>query len=415
MFGLILASICVFLVVILLLVILLLIAKKYLSPSGVVKISINGGKKEFDVEPGGSLLSTLAENKVFLSSACGGKGSCGQCRCQVLEGGGAILPTEKVHFTRKEQNDNWRLGCQVKVKQDIKIQIPESILGVKKMECEVVSNRNLAAFIKEFIVKLPDGIHMDFIPGSYSQIDIPQYSLDYKDFDIDEQFVGTWKHFNMYDLKCVNPEPTIRAYSMANYPAEGDEIMLNVRIATPPFDRVHGGFMKVSPGIASSYIFSLKPGDKVMMSGPYGEFHPILDTKNEMLYIGGGVGMAPLRAHILHLLKTLNIRDRKISYWYGARSVGDIFYEQDFRDLEKEFPNFSFHIALSDPRPEDNWKGYVGFIHQVIYDNYLKDLDNPEDIEYYMCGPGPMSAAVVKMLDSLGVPSKNLMYDNFGG
>lgn len=415
MFKLIFASISVFLVVILLLVILLLIAKKYLSPSGVVKVNINDGKKEFEVEPGGTLLSALAENNVFLSSACGGKGACGQCRCQVMEGGGEILPTEKVHFTRKEQNNFWRLGCQVKVKQDIKIQIPESVLGVKKMECEVVSNRNVASFIKEFIVKLPDGVHMDFIPGSYCQIDIPKYDLKYRDFAIDEQFHGDWEHFKMYDLTCKNPEETVRAYSMANYPAEGDYIMLNVRIATPPFDRVHGGFMKVSPGIASSYIFSLKPGDKVMMSGPYGDFHPILDSKNEMLYIGGGVGMAPLRAHILHMLKTLNIRDRKISYWYGARSTADIFYEEDFRALEKEFPNFSFHIALSAPRPEENWKGYVGFIHQVIYDNYLKNCDAPEDIEYYMCGPGPMSAAVVNMLDDLGVPSKNLMYDNFGG
>ena len=415
MFELIFASICVFLVVILLLVILLLVAKKYLSPSGVVKVSINDGKKEFQVQPGGTLLSALAENEVFLSSACGGKGACGQCRCQVLEGGGEILPTEKVHFTRKEQNNFWRLGCQVKVKQDIKIHIPKSVLGVKKMECEVVSNRNVASFIKEFIVKLPDGVHMDFIPGSYSQIDIPKYDLKYRDFEIDKQFQGDWEHFKMYDLTVKNPEETVRAYSMANYPAEGDCIMLNVRIATPPFDRVHGGFQKVSPGIASSYIFSLKPGDKVMMSGPYGEFHPILDSKNEMLYIGGGVGMAPLRAHILHLLKTLNIRDRKISYWYGARSTADIFYEEDFRELEKEFPNFSFHIALSSPRPEEHWTGYVGFIHQVIYDNYLKDCDAPEDIEYYMCGPGPMSQAVVKMLDDLGVPSKNLMYDNFGG
>ena len=414
MIRLVLASITVFLVVILLLVILLLIAKRYLSPTGSVQISINDGEKEIEAEPGGSLLQTLAENNVFLSSACGGKGSCGQCRCQVLEGGGEILPTEKIHFTRKEQMQSWRLGCQVKVKQNLKIQIPEYILGVKKMECEVVSNKNVGSFIKEFVVKLPEGVHMDFIPGSYCQINIPKYQLNYSDIPVGENYRSDWEHFHMYDLVCRNDEPTVRAYSMANYPDEGDFIILNVRIATPPFDRAHGGFMKVSPGIASSYIFSLEPGDKVMVSGPYGDFHPILDSKNEMLYIGGGVGMAPLRAHLLYLFKTLNIRDRKISYWYGARSKRDIFYEEDFRKLEEEFPNFSFHIALSDPQPEDHWTGYTGFVHQVIYDHYLKDIDNPEDIEYYMCGPGPMSAAVVKMLDELGVPSKNLMYDNFG-
>lgn len=415
MFRLIFASVSVFLVVILLLVIILLIAKKYLSPSGFVKISINDGKKKFNVRPGDSLLSTLAQNNVYLSSACGGKGSCSQCRCQVIEGGGEILPTEKVHFTRKEQNEFWRLGCQVKVKQDIKIQVPEFILGVKKMQCEVVSNRNVASFIKEVVVKLPENLHMDFVPGSYCQIDIPEYNLEYHDIEIDEPYRSDWEHFKMYELSVENAERTNRAYSMANYPAEGDCIILNVRIATPPFDKIHGGFMKVSPGIASSYLFSLKPGDKVNISGPYGDFHPILDTKNEMVYIGGGVGMAPLRAHILYLLKTLNVRDRKISYWYGARSTADLFYEEDFRALEKEFPNFSFHIALSDPRPDEHWTGYTGFIHQVIYDHYLKDCDAPEDIEYYMCGPGPMSAAVESMLYDLGVPPKNLRYDNFGG
>ncbi len=414
MLSLIKASVIVFLVVILLLVIILLVAKKYLSPSGKVKVLING-KKELETEPGGTVLSTLSENGIFLSSACGGKGSCGQCTCQVVEGGGQILPTEKVHFSRKEQSAHWRLGCQVKVKEDMKIQVAESVLGVKKWECEVISNKNVATFIKEFVVRLPEGEHMDFVPGSYAQIDIPKYDLNYKDFEIDERFHGDWDKFNMWDLTCKNEEETVRAYSMANYPAEGDVITLNVRIATPPFDRKNGGWMKVSPGIASSYIFSLKPGDKVQMSGPYGDFHPILDTKNEMLYIGGGAGMAPLRAHLLHLLKTLKVTDRKISYWYGARSKAEIFYEEDFRELEKQFPNFSFHIALSAPLPEDTWDGPVGFIHQVIYDNYLKNHDDPDDIEYYMCGPGPMSKAVEDMLYNLGVPRENLLFDDFGG
>ncbi len=406
-------SVGVFLGVILLLVIILLVAKSYLSPSGEVTVTMNG-KQELKTQQGGTLLGTMAANDIFLSSACGGKGSCGQCRCQVLEGGGEILPTEKVHFSRKEQADHWRLGCQVKVKQDMKIAVDESVLGVRKWECEVVSNRNVATFIKEFTVKLPEGEHMDFVPGSYSQIDIPEFDISYRSFDIDKQFHGDWDRFKMWDLNCRNTEPTIRAYSMANYPAEGDVITLNVRIATPPFDPATKGFMKVNPGIASSYIFNLKPGDKVMMSGPYGDFHPILSTKNEMLYIGGGAGMAPLRAHILHLLKTLKISDRKISYWYGARSKGEIFYEEDFRELEREFPNFTFHIALSAPLPEDHWTGYVGFIHNVIHDEYLVKHDAPEDIEYYMCGPGPMSDAVKRMLDELGVPAKNLMFDDFG-
>ena len=414
MLSLIKASVIVFLIVILLLVIILLVAKKYLSPSGKVKVLING-KKELETEPGGTVLGTLAANDIFLSSACGGKGSCGQCTCQVIEGGGQILPTEKVHFSRKEQNAHWRLGCQVKVKEDVKIQVAESVLGVKKWECEVISNRNVATFIKEFVVRLPKGEHMDFVPGSYAQIDIPKYNIKYKDFDIDERFHGDWDKFKMWDLNCKNDEETVRAYSMANYPAEGDVITLNVRIATPPFDRKNGGWMNVSPGIASSYIFALKPGDKVQMSGPYGDFHPILDSKNEMLYVGGGAGMAPLRAHLLHLLKTLKITDRKISYWYGARSKAEIFYEEDFRELEKQFPNFSFHIALSAPLPEDNWDGPVGFIHQVIYDNYLKNHDDPDDIEYYMCGPGPMSKAVEDMLYNLGVPRENLLFDDFGG
>jgi Na+-transporting NADH:ubiquinone oxidoreductase subunit F len=411
---LILSSIGVFLAVILLLVVILLVAKNYLSPSGCVKIMING-EKEVEVGSGSNLLTTLSANKIFLPSACGGGGSCAQCRCQVDSGGGEILPTEKVHFSRKEQQANWRLGCQVKVKQDMEIRIPEAVLGVKKWECEVVSNRNVATYIKEFVVKLPEGEHLNFTSGGYIQIDVPKYDINYSDYAIEERFRTDWDKFKMWDLTCKNNEETMRAYSMANYPAEGDIVMLNVRIATPPFDRVNGGFMKVSPGICSSYIFSLKPGDKVMVSGPFGEFHPILDSDREMLYVGGGAGMAPLRSHILHLLKTLKITDRRISYWYGARSKNEIFYEEDFRELEKEFPNFSFHIALSDPLPEDNWTGPVGFIHNVILENYLKDHDAPEDIEYYMCGPGPMAKAVEKMLYDLGVPRNMLMFDDFGG
>ena len=406
-------SLVVFLLVILLLVIILLVAKQYLVASGDVTITING-EKEVVAPAGSTLLNTLSTQSIFLPSACGGGGSCAQCKCQVLEGGGEILPTETVHFSRKEIKDNWRLGCQVKVKNDIKIKMDESILGVKKWECEVVSNRNVATFIKEFVVKLPAGEHLNFISGGYIQIDIPKYDLKFTDFDIEEQFRGDWDKFKMWDLACKNDEETMRAYSMANYPAEGDIVMLNVRIATPPFDRATGGWMNVKPGISSSYIFNLKPGDKVMVSGPFGEFHPLLDTKREMLYIGGGAGMAPLRSHVLHLLNTLKISDRKITYWYGAHSKKEIFYEEDFRKLEKEFPNFTFNIALSEPQPEDNWTGMVGFIHQVIHDEYLSKHDSPEDIEYYMCGPGPMAKAVEKMLWDLGVPREMLMFDDFG-
>ena len=407
-------SLVVFLLVILLLVVILLVAKQYLVASGDVTITING-EKEVIAPAGSTLLNTLSSQNIFLPSACGGGGSCAQCKCQVIEGGGEILPTETVHFTRKEIKDNWRLGCQVKVKNDVKIKMDESILGVKKWECEVVSNKNVATFIKEFVVKLPEGEHLNFISGGYIQIDIPKYDLKFTDFAIEEQFRGDWDKFKMWDLACKNEEETMRAYSMANYPAEGDIVMLNVRIATPPFDRASGGWMNVKPGIASSYIFNLKPGDKVMVSGPFGEFHPLLNTKREMLYIGGGAGMAPLRSHVLHLLNTLKISDRKITYWYGARSKKEIFYEEDFRKLEREFPNFTFNIALSEPQPEDNWTGMVGFIHQVIHDEYLSKHDAPEDVEYYMCGPGPMAKAVEKMLWDLGVPREMLMFDDFGG
>jgi Na+-transporting NADH:ubiquinone oxidoreductase subunit F len=402
-----------FLLITLILVGALLFAKAKLIPSGNVKMTVNG-EKEFNVPLGGTVLSTLQSNGIFLSSACGGGGSCGQCRCQIPEGGGNILPTEVGFFSRKQIKDNWRLGCQTKIKENINIQVPESVFGVKEWECTVVSNHNVASFIKEFTVRLPEGEKMNFQPGSYSQISIPKFSMNYKDIDVDERFRDEWDKFKMWNLSCTNEEETIRAYSMANYPAEGNIITLNVRIATPPFDRSTGTWQAgVKPGIASSFIFTLKPGDKVKMSGPYGDFH-ILNTKREMLYIGGGAGMAPLRAHLLHLFNTLMTTDRFVTYWYGARSKAEIFYEEDFRKIEKMFPNFKFHIALSEPRPEDQWKGHVGFIHQVIYDNYLKEHEAPEDIEYYMCGPGPMSNAVKKMLDSLGVPPEMLLFDDFG-
>ena len=408
----ILVSVGIFLVVTLLLVIVLLVAKSKLVPSGNVKLTING-EKEAEVPIGGTLLSTLQGENIYLSSACGGSGSCGQCRCRVVEGGGEILPTETGFFSRKEQKEHWRLACQTKVKEDMQVIVPESVFGVKEWECEVISNRNVSTFIKEFVVKLPEGEVMNFQSGSYAQITIPPYDIKYADYDIDEKFRGDWDHFDMWSLTCKNDTETIRAYSMANYPAEGNIITLNVRIATPPMDRATHKWLPVSPGISSSYIFSLKPGDKVRMSGPYGDFH-IQDTDAEMLYIGGGAGMAPLRAQILHLFRTLHT-GRKVSYWYGARSKKEIFYEEDFREIEKQFPNFNFHIALSDPQPEDNWTGYVGFIHQVIYDNYLKDHDAPEDIEYYMCGPGPMANAVKVMLEDLGVPRSQLFFDDFGG
>ena len=411
-----------FFVLAMILVIVLLIAKKYLVPSGNVKITIND-KDELNVPSGGNLLNTLANEKIFLPSACGGGGSCGQCRVRIVAGGGDALPTEKVHLTRKEMLNGWHLGCQVKVKNDMKIAVPESVLGVKEWECEVISNKNVATFIKEFIVALPKGEHMDFIPGSYAQIKIPKYEMDY-DKDIDKSLIGdaylpAWEKFGLFGLKCKNDEETIRAYSMANYPAEGDRIMLTVRIATPPFKpKPQVGFQDVMPGIASSYIFTLKPGDKVIMSGPYGDFHPIFDSKKEMIWVGGGAGMAPLRAQIMHMTKTLKTTDRKMSYFYGARALNEVFYLEDFLQIEKDFPNFSFHLALDRPDPTADAAGVKytpGFIHQVMYETYLKNHEAPEDIEYYMCGPGPMSAAVVKMLDSLGVEPESIMYDNFGG
>ena len=405
-------SAIVFLLITLILVVALLYAKAKLVPSGNVKVVVND-EKQFEAPIGGTVLGTLQSQGIVLSSACGGGGSCGQCRCQVEVGGGNILPTEVGFFSRKQIKDHWRLGCQTKVKEDMVIRVPEEVFGVKSWECEVVSNNNVASFIKEFVVKLPEGEKLNFKPGSYAQIVIPKFDIKYSDMDIDDRFKSEWDKFKLWPLTCKNEEETIRAYSMANYPAEGNIITLNVRIATPPFDRSTGTWKAgIKPGIASSYIFSLKPGDKVTMSGPYGDFH-ILETNNEMLYIGGGAGMAPLRAQLLHLFNTVKT-GRKVSYWYGARSKNEIFYEEDFRAIEKEFPNFKFHIGLSEPRPEDNWTGPVGFIHQVIYDNYLKDHEAPEDIEYYMCGPGPMSNAVKAMLDNLGVAKENILFDDFG-
>ena len=399
-----------------LLVAVLLFAKSKLVKSGKVKIDINNGTKELEVNTGSNLLNTLAEHKLFLPSACGGKGSCGQCKCQVVEGGGTILPTETGFFTRKQILNNWRLGCQVKVKNDMKIVVPDSVLSIKKWECEVISNNNVATFIKEFCVKIPDGETLNYRSGGYIQVDVPAMTVDYKDFDIDPQYRADWEKMKMFDLKMVNPTPTLRAYSMATYPAEGNIIKLNVRIATPPFDRAKGGFMDVNPGICSSYIYSLKPGDKVMISGPYGEFFIPEDAPEdqEFIFIGGGAGMAPMRSHIMHLFKTEKTK-RKVSFWYGARSLKEAFYLEDYAALEAEFPNFKFNLALDNPLPEDNWTGYKGFIHQVLYDNYLKNHENPEDALYLMCGPPMMVKSVENMLDSLGVPPESILFDNFGG
>ena len=415
-------SIVVFLIVILLLVGILLVAKKYLSPSGKVTITINSDQK-LVVEQGGSLLTTLNDNGIHLSSACGGKGSCGQCRCQVVEGGGEILDTEKSHFSRKEVKEHWRLGCQAKVKGDLSIKVSDDILNVKEWDCTVISNKNVSSFIKEFKVALPPGEHMDFVPGSYAQIKIPAYDcIDYdKDFDKDmigEEYIGTWTKFNILSLKAHNPEDTVRAYSMANYPAEGDIITLTVRIASTPFlPRPQVGFQDVPTGIGSSYIFSLKPGDKVKMSGPYGDFHPKFDSKREMIWIGGGAGMAPLRSQIMHMTKTLNCRDREMYFFYGARSLTEAFFLEDFWALEKEFPNFHFHLSLDQADPKADAEGvkyYAGFAVNCIRDTYLKDHEAPEDCEYYLCGPPMLIKTVTDYLDSLGVDNDSIMFDNFG-
>lgn len=411
-FNLLLIGSAIFLGIILLLVAMIIIAKAKLSPSGKAKIKINK-EQEIEVDRGNSLLQTLSVNKIFLPSACGGRGTCGMCKCQINEGGGSILPTEVGFFTRKQIKENWRLGCQVKIKENIDIHVPEEILSIKKWECEVVSNHNVATFIKEFVVKLPKGENLNFKSGGYVQIDVPEIEVDFKkDIDVETEYRDEWDKFKMWDLKMINKEETFRAYSMANHPAEGNVIILNIRIATPPFDRKTNGFMKVNPGICSSFIFSRKPGDKVTISGPYGEFH-IKPTNNEMMFIGGGAGMAPMRSHIFDQFHTQKT-NRKATFWYGARSKREIFYEEHFEEIEKHFPNFKFTIALSEPKPEDKWTGKIGFIHKVIFDEYLSKHDAPEDIEYYLCGPPVMNDAIQKMLYDLGVPAEMIAFDDFG-
>ncbi len=424
------ASIVVFLTITFLLVGMLLGVKARLMPSGSVKLFING-EKDVEVSSGSTLLSTLGDNKIFLPSACGGGGTCIQCKCIVKDGGGEILPTEAPHFSRKEIAEGWRLGCQVKVKQDMVIEVPEEVFGIKKFEAKVVRNWNVASFIKEFVVEIPEEMHYE--AGGYIQIEVPACEVDYKDIDISahpeehpediNKFQLEWDKFKLWDLKMKNPELVERAYSMASFPAEGKEIMLNVRIATPPFDRAKNGWADVNPGVASSYIFSLKAGDPVTISGPYGEFF-INHSEAEMLYVGGGAGMAPMRSHLYHLFRTLKT-GRKVTFWYGGRSKRELFYTDHFRALERDFPNFKFYIALSEPLEEDNWKvkdglngegdGFVGFVHQVVIDNYLNDHEAPEDIEVYFCGPPLMNQAVEKMAEDFGVPDENVRFDDFGG
>ena len=416
-------SIIVITVVTLILVALLLWIKAKLTPSGSVKININNGSKEIEVAPGGTLMNSLAENGIFLPSACGGKANCGQCKVRVVEGGGTILPTETGFFSRKQIKDGWRLGCQVKVKDNLGIAVPESALSVKKLECEVISNKNVATFIKEFTVKLPEGENIDFKSGEYIQIDIPEYDVNFADMDIDPIYRGDWEKYGFFGIKYKNTVPTIRAYSMASYPAEKGVIKLNVRIATPPFDRSQprGVFkmLPVPPGIASTYVFSRKPGDKVMISGPYGEF--LLPTEDpdtqEYIFVGGGAGMAPLRSHIMHLFKTLKTK-KPVRFFYGARALVEAFYLEDFAEIEREFPNFRFHLALDRPDPAADAAGVAytpGFVHNVMYETYLKDHEAPEDIKYFMCGPPMMTKCVNELLDSLGVAPENILYDNFGG
>lgn len=418
------AAVIALLIVTVILVVLLLVVKDAITPKGKIKIDINDGKKTVEVTPGNSLMASLAEQKIFLPSACGGKANCGQCKVQVLEGGGEILPTEVGFFNRKQIKNGWRLGCQVKVKENLKIQMDESALSVTKLECEVISNHNVATFIKEFTVKLPEGEHIEFKSGQYIQIDIPAYHLYFKDIEVEPEYRKDWERFGFFNLESVNPTATIRAYSMASYPGEKGIIKLNVRIATPPFDRSvpkeqGPKLLPVNPGIASSYVFTRKPGDKVTISGPYGEFLlPKNDPDNvEYIFVGGGAGMAPLRSHIMQLFKTLKT-GRKVSFFYGARALVEAFYLEDFAEIEKEFPNFKFYLALDRPDPAADAAGVkytAGFVHNVMYETYLKDHETPEDIKYFMCGPPMMVASVNKLLDSLGVPPENVLYDNFGG
>lgn len=404
----ILLGIAVFTTTVLALVSLILVAKQMLVSSGSVKIMIND-QKEIEVPAGGKLMSALAEEGIFVSSACGGGGTCAQCTVKVFEGGGDILETEKGHINKREAREGCRLSCQVAVKNDMKIEVPHEAFETKKWECTVRSNDNVATFIKELILELPEGEDVAFKAGGYIQIEAPPHEVEYKDFDIQEEYHADWDQYDVWRYKSVVKEETIRAYSMANYPGEKGIIMLNVRVASPPPRAPEG----TPPGKMSSFIFNLKPGDKVTISGPYGEFF-IKETEAEMLYVGGGAGMAPLRSHIFELFKNLKT-GRKVSYWYGGRSLRELFYIDEFRALEKEFPNFQFNIALSEPLPEDNWDGYVGFIHQVVIDNYLKDHPAPEDIEYYFCGPPIMNQCVTQMCEDFGVEPENIAFDDFGG
>ena len=404
-------ALAVALVVIWILVAVLLFARRKLVPGGKVKIRING-EREVEHERGCSLLQALSDEKVYVPSACGGGGSCGTCKGKVLSGGGSILPTELAHISRKMAADHYRLFCQVKVREDMEIEIPKEFFGIKKWKCTVVSNRNVATFIKELVLRLPEGEQLDFRSGGYIQIDIPACTVSFSSIDVDERYRADWQRMGLFNLTMKNSSDTVRAYSMANYPAENQIVMLNVRIATPPFNRKKGAFEKVNPGVASSYIHSLKPGDEVVVSGPYGEFF-VEEGRGEMMFIGGGAGMAPMRSHIFHQFKTLHTQ-RKTTFWYGGRSLQELFYQNDFEEIARENDNFSFHIALSDPQPDDHWTGATGFIHQVIYDQYLKDHPAPEDIQYYICGPPLMLQAVLKMLDSLGVSPENIHYDDFG-
>lgn len=428
-------AVLIFTAVVLALITMLIVARKKLVPQGEVKLVVNGDTENpLMVQPGSNLLSVLSDKNIFLPSACGGGGTCAMCECHITAGGGDVLPTELNHLTRREVAEHKRLACQVKVRQDMEIQIPEEIFGIKKFECTVKSNYNVASFIKEFVVQLPKGEHMDFESGGYIQIDVPEVTVDFKNIDITghpehhgdnpQKFQDEWDNFKLWDLKMVNDEEQFRAYSMANHPAEGDIIMLNIRIATPPFDRKKGGWMDVNPGVCSSYVFDQKPGDKVTISGPYGEFF-IKPTQKEMVYIGGGAGMAPLRSHLFHLFHTLKTTDRKVSFWYGGRTKRELFYIDQFREIEKEFPNFKFYVALDNPLEEDNWQvkedidapgdGFKGYIMPVVMEQYLNKHPEPEEIEYYFCGPPMMNQTVIQGLDSLGVPQENIAFDDFGG
>lgn len=405
-FATIIGGVALFTVVVMLLVGVILFARSRLVSSGEVHIEINGDpEKSITVPAGGKLLNTLADAGIYLSSACGGGGTCAQCKCQVLEGGGSMLPTEAGHFTRGQARDNWRLSCQVTVKQDMEIEVEPEFFGVKQWECEVVSNDNVATFIKELVLKIPDGESVDFRAGGYVQLEVPPHEVHYKNFDIGEEYRGDWEKFGLFDLVSKVNDTTVRAYSMANYPEEKGIIKFNIRVATPPPGT------NFPPGKMSSYVFNLKPGDKVKVFGPFGEFFA-KETDNEMVFIGGGAGMAPMRSHIFDQLRRIHT-DRKITFWYGARSLREMFYDDDFNELAAENDNFKWHVALSDPQPEDNWSGMTGFIHNVVLENYLKDHPAPEDCEYYMCGPPMMNAAVIKMLKDLGVEDENISLDEF--